>query len=302
MSTLELVVRRTDEIADGVREIALERPDGGLLPAHPAGSHLIIDCGQRRNGYSLTNSGFNPAEYTIAVLKGGGGSTALHRLRSGDRLTATRPRSSFAPVSNARRHLLIAAGIGVTPLLAHARDAARWARDVRMIYLHKPGRGAFAAELETLLRDRISRFTARGLFFDELTAAVESQPLGTHLYVCGPARFTDAVLSRAKHVGWPGERLHTERFEPADLPPGRPFTASLARAGRSIEVPAGVSLLDAILVAGIELPNMCRQGVCGECEVRVVAGIVERRGEYPTEGGVLCCVDRAATQSLVLDL
>lgn len=296
MSTLDLVVRRSVEIAEGIREIALGYPDRRPLPDHPAGSHLIVG----RNAYSLTNPGRSPAEYVIAVLKKFHGSAALHRLRPPDQVTVTRPRSAFAPVRTARRHLLIAGGIGVTPLLAHAREARWWGRDVAMLYVHRAGRGIFADELEGLLGDRLVRTTSRAAFGRLLADALVSQPLGTHLYVCGPESLTAQVYGAAS--GWPPERLHAERFVPVRPPPGRPFVARLARRGLDVRVPAGTSLLDALQAAGVSVPNMCRQGVCGECEVPVLGGRPAHWGDYPTEGGVLCCVSRGESDTLVLDL
>lgn len=298
MSTLDLVVRRSVEIAEGIREIALGDPDGRPLPEHPAGSHLIVG----RNAYSLTNTGRSPAEYVMAVLKKLHDSAALHRLRPGDQVTATRPRSAFAPVRTARRHLLIAGGIGVTPLLAHAREARWWGRDVAMLYVHRAGRGAYADELEGLLGEGLFRTTDRRAFARELADALVSQPLGTHLYLCGPEPLTTGILADAARSGWPAERLHAEWFVPVRPPPGRPFVARLARRGIDVRVPAGTSLLDALQVAGVSVPNMCRQGVCGECEVPVLGGRPAHWGDYPTEHGVLCCVSRSESDTLVLDL
>jgi ferredoxin-NADP reductase len=296
MSTLELVVRRSVEIADGIREIAFADPAGRSLPDHPAGSHLIVG----RNAYSLTNSGMRPAEYKIAVLNKGHGSARMHAYRAGDRVTSTWPRSTFAPVSTARRHLLVAGGIGITPLLAHVRDALRWGRDVRLHYVHRPGRGAYADELAELLGDRLVRTTDAGDFRASL--ALDDQPLGTHLYVCGPAALTDDVLDAARDAGWPAGRVHTERFVPVEVPPGRRFVARLARRGLDVSVPAGTSLLEALHAEGVAVPNMCRQGVCGECEVPVLAGRPEHRGDFRPAGGVLCCVSRSESDILVLDV
>lgn len=296
MSTLELVVRRSVEIADGIREMAFADPDGRPLPAHPAGSHLIVG----RNAYSLTNAGLTPVEYTIAVLNKGHGSARMHAYRAGDRVTSTRPRSTFAPVSTARRHLLVAGGIGITPLLAHARVARRWGHDVRLHYVHRPGRGAYADELAELLGDRLARTTDAGEFRASL--ALDDQPLGTHLYVCGPESLTAGVLADAAAAGWPAQRLHTERFVPVVAPPGRPFVARLARRGLDVSVPAGTSLLEALLAEGVAVPNLCRQGVCGECEVPVLAGRPEHRGDFQPDDGLLCCVSRSESATLVLDL
>lgn len=310
MSTLELVVGHSAEIAPGIRELSFSRTDGGVLPAHPAGSHVVVECGAgRRNAYSLTNPGADPREYRIAVLHradGAGGSSHMHTLRAGDTVTVSRPRSAFAPVGTARRHLLVAGGIGITPLLAHARDAVRWGRDVELIYVHRPGSEAFSDELAWLLGDRLAETTDEDEFGRLLDKALTGQPIGTHLYVCGPGPLMDRVLAEAAAAGWPPDRLHLERFVPAALDPGREFVARLARSGRDVVVPSGRSLLDALLEAGVSVPNMCRHGVCGECKVPVLAGRPLHRDEYLTEAerstAVMCCVSRSETETLEIGL
>ncbi|GAA2900428.1 PDR/VanB family oxidoreductase [Pseudonocardia halophobica] len=310
MTTLALVVGHSEEIAPGIRELSFSRTDGGVLPAHPAGSHVVVDCGEgRRNAYSLTNPGADPREYRIAVLHksdGAGGSGHMHSLRVGDTVTVSRPRSAFAPVSTARRHLLVAGGIGITPMLAHARDAVRWGRDVDLIYVHRPGSEAFSDELAALLGDRLAETTDEDEFGRLLDKALTGQPIGTHLYVCGPGPLLDRVLADAAAAGWPPERLHLERFVPAALDPGREFVARLARSGRDVRVPSGRSLLDALHEAGVAVPNMCRQGVCGECKVPVLAGTPLHRDEFLADdergAAVMCCVSRSKTETLEIDL
>jgi ferredoxin-NADP reductase len=312
--TLKLVVRRSTEIAEGIREIVMSRPDDGPLPAHPPGSHVVVDCGAQRNAYSLTNCGIDPYEYTVAVLRrptadgGRGGSEQMHRFQPGERAAVSTPRSAFAPVSTARRHLLIAGGIGITPMLSHARNAMRWGGDVRLLYVHRPGAGAYAGELAGLLGERMQRTTSKGEFGVLLQQALVSQPMGSHLYVCGPATLMDRVVEEAATAGWPPQRVHLERFTPAELDAGQPFTARLGRSGRQVAVPAGTSLLDALEKAGVQVPNMCRQGVCGECRVPVLAGRPMHRDEYLSEDeraagdSVMCCVSRSETETLEVDL
>jgi dimethylamine monooxygenase subunit B len=309
VTELRLVVRRSDEIARDIREIVLARPDGGVLPAHPAGSHLVVECRPGRNAYSLTNSGLAPREYTIAVLRhpeGSGGSRRMHRHRPGDEIVTSRPRSNFAPVLTARRHLLVAGGIGITPVLAHARDAVRLDRDVELLHTHRPGVGAFASTVEELLGDRSRRTTDRTEFTELVQKAVVSQPLGTHLYVCGPVSLMDFVAETAATAGWPPQRIHRERFTAADLKPGRPFTARLARSGRDVPVASGTSLLDALHHAGIAVSSMCGQGVCGECRLSVLDGRPRHRDEFLDESeratSIMACVSRSETDILEVDL
>ncbi len=307
--SLELLVAQSAQIAPGIRELTLVRP-GTRLPPYPAGAHVVVECGDgRRNAYSLTGCGVEPDAYRIAVLHkpdGEGGSTHLHRLRAGDRVRVSRPRSAFPPVATAGRHLLVAGGIGITPLLAHVRAALRWDRPVELLYVHRPGVAPYAAELAGLLGDRLVESTESDEFGRLLQTALREQPIGTHLYVCGPGPLMDRVLADATAAGWPPERLHLERFVPAALDPGREFVARLARSGRDVHVPSGTSLLDALHAAGVAVPNMCRQGVCGECRVPVLAGRPLHRDEFLSaderSDAVMCCVSRSETDSLEIDL
>ncbi|MFC4002474.1 PDR/VanB family oxidoreductase [Prauserella oleivorans] len=311
MTTLRLVVASTTEIATGIREITFVRPDGGVLPSHPAGSHIVVEAGDQRNAYSLTNPGARPRRYSVAVLlrpDGNGGSRALHDLRPGAEVVVSPPRSAFPPVATARRHLLVAGGIGITPMLAHAREALRWGREAELLYVHRPEAAAFGSTVDDLLGPRAHRTTDRAEFGRLLGKLLGGAPIGTHLYVCGPTALMDHVLDTAAGLGWPAERLHSERFTPAELEPGRPFTARLARSGRDVKVGPGTSLLDALLAEGVPVPSMCRQGVCGECRVPVLSGRPSHRDEYLDDDeraagtAVMCCVSRSETDLLEVDL
>lgn len=308
---LRLHVTEATMIATDIRSLTFADARGTDLPPYPAGSHLVVDCGGTRNAYSLTGAGTDPHSYTISVLlreDGRGGSRHLHTLDVGDAVWVSRPRSSFAPVANARAHLLIAGGIGITPLLSHAAAAQKWKRRTHVLYCHRPGAGAHLEQLRKLCGDNMETFEGRAAFLHRLHEALRSQPVGTHLYVCGPQAFTDTVLNDALGLGWPVERLHTERFSAPELEAGAAFHVTLARSGRTVEVPSGVSLLEALEGAGIAVPNLCRQGVCGECRVPVVSGTPLHRDLYLDEDersagdSVMCCISRSLDDHLELNL
>ncbi|MGY1636142.1 PDR/VanB family oxidoreductase [Geodermatophilus sp. SYSU D00742] len=308
---LELRVAAVRAAAAGIRSVTLVAGDGSALPGYPPGSHLVLACGERRNAYSLTGSGVAPEEYTISVLlcpDGTGGSRWVHQLQVGDAVAADPPRSAFPPVATARHHLLVAGGIGVTPMLSHARAAVRWRRSFTLLYGYRPGAGAHLAELRELAGPRLEEHPDVATFLPRIESALGSAPLGTHLYVCGPTPLLDFVLERAERLGWPEDRVHTERFSAAALDPGDPFDVRLARSGRRIAVPSGVSLLEALERGGVPVPNLCRQGVCGECRVPVLAGRPLHRDLFLSEeekaaaDSVMCCVSRSTGPSLELDL
>lgn len=308
---LRLEVTNVSAQTDSIVSITFGDPSGEPLPSYVPGSHLVVQYGDGANAYSLTGSGSAPSEYTISVLQiedGAGGSQAMHRLAVGDRVHVSRPRSAFAPAATATHHLLVAAGIGITPVLSHARYAAEWGAEASLIYVHRPGAGAHVAEARELLGPGLTECSDRVGFQKVLTEKLTTQKLGTHLYVCGPTAFMDSVLEQARDLGWPKGLLHSEAFGAADLDEGQPFSVNLARSGIKLEVPAGVSLLETLEKAGKSIPNMCRKGICGECSLSVLRGAPLHRDLYLSDQEkaanttMMCCVSRSQDQELELDL
>lgn len=307
MNTLTLEVVATDDRVPGIRTLSLASPDRSVLPSFTPGSHIVIQWPDGANAYSLTGESAAPAEYVVSVLEcpqGRGGSRWIHRdLRPGSVVVAHPPRSAFAPVLRARRHLLVAAGIGITPMVSHLRSARRWGRDVRLLYVHREGRGAYVDEI-TALTDDASFFTDRAAFLAELSPTLANQPFGTHVYICGPSQFIDDVVATAAELGWPRGRIHVEHFG-GELAPGEPFEVELASSGDIFTVESGVSLLESLTARGHAIPNLCHQGVCGECRVPVRSGAVLHRDLYLTDDErreeMMACVSRG-TGRLELDL
>lgn len=310
--TLHLRVTRADPLAADVRQLVFSSIDGSTLPSFTPGSHIAVECGeQRRNSYSLTGPTIEPDHYAISVRldpEGRGGSRWLHDVAVGQRISVERPRSDFAPVLNARHHVLIAGGIGITPMLSHVRAAVAWGRSFEVHYAVRGDTGAHITELRDLCGDRMTVYPSRDRLWSALDPALREQPLGTHLYTCGPASMIDEVADRAAAAGWPAGRVHAERFAVADFGPGAPFAARLARSGMLVPVAPGVTLLDALLASGVKVASLCRQGVCGECRLPVRGGRVEHRDHYlsdderSTGDAIMACVSRAAGDQLELDL
>ena len=314
MSTpsLDLIVTGIEELVPGIRSLSLGAPEGTPLPPFVAGSHLTMDCGGKRNSYSLTNDGLDPTEYCVSVLHvrdGRGGSRWIHeQLAVGDPVSAAPPRSAFAPRSRAGKHLLVAGGVGVTPIVAHLRSARRWNHDVQVLYTYRDGFGAHVDDVVALAGPHAELYVDRDEFCARLMAVLVDQPVGTHLYVCGPGPMIDYVLDTAAVLGWPPSRVHLERFAVDELDAGEPFEVRLTKSARTMHVPSGTSLLVALENAGIMVPNVCRQGVCGECRIPVTAGIPLHRDLFldaaAKESGtaLMCCVSRAAGPTLEVPL
>ncbi|MEM5330977.1 PDR/VanB family oxidoreductase [Paraburkholderia sp. JHI2823] len=310
MNTLEVEVSTARMLTPLVRELTL-RNVAGPLPAFSAGSHiqLCMQTGSRevRNAYSLACDPADTRTWRIAVRRADasrGGSAFVHAaIEPGMTLRVTRPANLFALHALARRHVLIAGGIGITPFVAHSYELARRHADFELHYALRAGRSdAYADELRARLGDRFHAYdTGSRLDVHRVLAA---QPLGAHVYVCGPQSLIDAVRDAARALGWQARRVHTEAF--AAPAPGAPFTAVLARSGRRIDVPADRSLLEALEDAGVAVPNLCRGGVCGQCATRHLEGVVEHRDHFLPAGErathMMPCVSRACGPSLSLDL
>lgn len=303
--TLRVVDAR--DAAPDVRHIVLADSGGGGLTPYEPGSHLVVSAGGHRNAYSLVGDGLNPDRYAVSVLRRGQGrgSDWLHdHLRVGDDLEVEGPRSSFAPRHDQRHALLVAGGIGITPILSHARAARRWARSAEVLYSYRPGRAAHLDDVRALAAEgaiRLVEADSVAATRELLAARFAAQPLGTHAYACGPVSMLETYLELGTAAGWRAERLHLERFEAPELDPGVEFTVSLATTGGRLTVPSGVSLLQTLLDAGLAVPNLCRQGVCGECRVPVRSGAIEHRdlvlsdAEKRAGDTMLSCVSRAGT-------
>ncbi|MNZ36742.1 Phthalate 4,5-dioxygenase oxygenase reductase subunit [compost metagenome] len=312
-SLLDVRVTAVRQLTPLVREFTFEA-EQGCLPGFSAGSHVLVHLPtpQRslRNAYSLLGDPAEPAQYRIAVRlqeDSRGGSRFLHeQVKEGDRLQLSPPANLFALHSQARHHLLIAGGIGITPFLAQVAELERRGASFALHYACRGGlTDAYRGELTARLGERFRAYDASAGERLELAALLAAQPLGTHVYVCGPQRLIDGVREAAASLGWPDSRVHWEAFAAAE--PGEPFVAELAASGRRIEVPAEASLLEALEAAGIEVPSLCRGGVCGQCATRYLEGSVEHRDSVLAEAEradqLMPCVSRGRCGStLKLDL
>ena len=287
-----------------INHYRLVSDDGTALTAYQPGSHLIVTAGAHRNAYSLVDDGMLPRSYGISVMRRGEGrgSDWMHdQLKAGDLLEIEGPRPMFSPILNQRNALLIAGGIGVTPILSHARAIAGQGGTADIIYSYRPGHAAHLDDLREVadvpgiaLREVVTVDDTINIISERFRA----QPLGTHAYACGPPALLDTYLHVARQAGWPSARVHLERFTAPAQDPGDPFTVVVASSGQVIDVPAGVSLLQRLLDHGLPVRNLCRRGVCGECRISVLAGTVEHRDfvltaeEKSTNTTMLCCVSR----------
>jgi len=319
--TLQVRVARKAVEAEGIASFELERLDGQPLPPFSAGSHIDVHVpgGSLVRQYSLCNASHEQHRYRIAVLRDAasrGGSAGMHdSVQEGDVLTISTPRNHF-PLHAAQHTLLLAGGIGVTPLLCMADRLARTGAGFAMHYCTRSAaRTAFAGEIAASpLAPHVhfhhddSDDPAQKLDLPAVLAAAGNRD--ARLYVCGPAGFIDHVVNTAKAQGWPQDRIHLEYFAaPAqDTSGDQGFEVRIASTGKTYAIAPDVSVVEALRGQGIDILTSCEQGVCGTCLTRVLEGEVDHRDMYLTDEEkasheqFMPCCSRARSKLLVLDL
>ena len=313
---LQVTVTDVVEVNELIKRFHFRRRDGELLPTFSGGSHVVVEMpeGQttRLNPYSLMSSPLDTREYTISVRRddaGRGGSLFMHRsVEPGMNMQISNPVNLFSLDLRAKKHLMLAGGIGITPILAQTAQLGVGAGNFELHYC------ARSAPLAAYADHLVGRYGSRiNVYYDDKGEAIDFkrllslQPLGTHLYVCGPAGMINAVRKFAEDAGWPPETVHFEHF--AAPPPGKPFEVTLAKSGITIQVGSHQSLLEAIEAAGVDAPYLCRGGACGQCETNVVScdGTILHNDHWLTEedhasgGKIMPCVSRFEGKSLVLE-
>ena len=313
---IPVCVAEVVHVNDLIKRFRLIRRDGGPMPHFSGGAHIVVEMdiqGTRRlNPYSLMSDPSDTSGYEISVRRddvGRGGSLHLHAaVKAGDAMVISHPVNLFPLDLRAKKHLMIAGGIGITPFLAQMAQLASLGGKFE---LHYAARNAALCAYGSDLAARYGR--AAHLYFDDLGQVLDlprllaTQPLGTHLYVCGPKPMIAWVLSAAKAAGWPDGAVHHEEF--LAPPPGKVFKVTLAASGKTVVVGTHQSLLEAIEAAGVEAPYLCRGGACGECETRVLAcdGRLLHNDHWLTDAqkadgaAIMPCVSRFEGTSLVLD-
>ena len=316
-STLRVRVTRIEPVTPLIKRYTLEALDGGALPPFTGGSHIIVQMrdGSRHydNAYSLMSSPNALGNYQIGVRRetpSKGGSAFLHdKVAEGDALSITYPNNLFALDKTARHHVLIAGGIGITPFMSQLHDLRQRGGSYELHYAFRADEhGAFRDELAGLCGDRVSFYVdSKGQRLD-LAGLLGGMEPGAHAYVCGPGPLIDAVRGAAQAVGVESARVHVEQFA-APKSMGGAFTVVLAKSGKTVEVAAGESILNAIeRDSTVPVECLCREGVCGTCETRILEGEAEHADQYlsnaekAAQKTMLICVSRAKGGRIVLDL
>ena len=311
------VTRRWQSSADGKIDLfEVVSRDGTPLPSYEAGAHIDITVTpQFIRQFSLASDPADPSKYLVGILRedqGRGGSIKIHQmLKPGVPVVISQPRNHFPIAKDGKRHILMAGGIGVTPLIAMGHELSRMEADFTLYYKARTrAQAAFIAELQSVSWASRVRFH----FSDEnqldVSDVLGDYRPGDHLYTCGPAEFMDAVYAAALAHGWQGDSLHREYFS---VPEGtqyenHPFILQLQQSGMAITVPPEKSAVVALKDAGINVDVKCSDGLCGVCKAHYLEGDVEHRdyvlSKSQRASSIILCCSRAKEPNgtIVLDI
>ena len=307
---MALKIAQRRDLATDICEFTLVAEDGALLPGFSPGAHVTVQTpGGAMRRYSLVNDGQAPSEYVIAVKKEAqsrGGSVSMHLdATEGSILHVDPPENDFELV-DAPAYLLIAGGIGVTPILAMARSLAAQGKPFTLIYCTR-------SAAETAYLDETSGFEGAIVHHDEGSPDNFydfwdhfAEPGNEHVYCCGPAPLMEEIRAVSGH--WTEGRVHFEDFNAVSVvrEDDQPFNVTLARSGKTVEVPADRSILEALRDAGVETVSSCESGTCGTCKCGLIEGRADHRDlvlmDEEKDRFIMICVSRAMEGDLVVDL
>lgn len=313
MELIRMRVAARRALTPHIVEFTLVPLHEGALPAFTPGAHVTVEApsGAMRR-YSLVNDGTAPSKYVIAVKResaGRGGSASMHdEAVEGHELNVKAPENDF-PIADAPRYLLIAGGIGVTPIYAMASHLEREGKDFNIIYLSRSaGEAAYLEDLTTAFGDRVLAHHDEGDFdriYDFWDHFAEPQKLS--VYCCGPKPLMDEIRAISGH--WPEGRVNFEDFKPVEVvrADDEPFEVELRKSGTTLTVPANRSILEAMRDAGLNTVSSCESGTCGTCKTRLLEGEADHRDmvlmDEEKVNNLMICVSRACPGGrLVLDL
>jgi len=313
---IDVIVSAVVPLNELVTRFEFTRADDKAFPPFSAGAHTVVEMRDgdrlRLNPYSLMSDPADSSQYAISVRRddaGRGGSLFMHRsVKVGDRMKISYPVNLFPLDLRGRKHVFLAGGIGITPFMAMIAHLERMGGAWELHYAcRNEALGTYVDQLTSRHPNKVH------VYFDDRNQAIalegllDGQPLGTHVYVCGPKGMIDWVHATAAAHGWPDENVHSEEFLAPQ--PGKPFEVRLCRSDITIQVGESESLLEAMERCGVDAPFLCRGGACGQCETDVIEadGTFVHRDhwlddeDHSSGKKIMPCVSRFFGKSLVLD-
>jgi ferredoxin-NADP reductase len=291
----------------------LSREDWGILPEATAGAHIDVTLpNDIMRQYSLIHAGNDLRGYTVGVKRdpaSRGGSSYMHEaLRVGQLLEVNGPRNSFPLKEDAPHSVMIAGGIGITPIWCMIQRLAELGQSWELHYSSRSREDA--AFLHTLQDFGPVYFNFdeenQGQFLD-LPKIVSDVPVGAHFYCCGPQPMLKAFEAATQAL--PSDQIHLEYFgSKYEAAAEGGYTVELAKSGQTFEIPEGRTILDILRDAGIAVNFSCEQGTCGACETKVLEGVPDHRDsllsdeEQAANDTMMICCSGSKGARLVLDL
>ena len=310
---MDLVIRGKREIAEGIWEFELTAADGSDLPPCTAGGHLSLETPSKAmRHYSLSNICTERHRYVIAVKhepdSRGGSRSMVEETEIGSTLKVDQPGNDF-PLVDAPNYVLIAGGIGITPILSMARQLSAEGKPFQVIYCTRSAKQA--AYLDVLHSDEITGDVIIHHDGGDLDQVYDfwdhfERPSNAHIYCCGPKPLMEEVRGMTGH--WPESAVHFEDFKPVEVVRADDvaFEVHLSKSGKTLTVPADRTILETVREAGVSAVSSCESGTCGTCKTRYSAGVVDHRDMVlmPEEKSscIMICVSRAKEGDLTLDL
>jgi ferredoxin-NADP reductase/predicted pyridoxine 5'-phosphate oxidase superfamily flavin-nucleotide-binding protein len=325
---LLLVVSDITQKSDRIKALKLTAKDGGILPAFEPGSHLPVEIELSTKNtalrhYSITSSSHDNRFYEIAVQQekhGSGGSNYMHeQLSLGQIINAKSPVNAFSLSSPGKHHILIAGGIGITPILSMLRHLSQKNESYELHYSVKTDNDlAFKAEIVKLAGNNAHFYVTKGKSTEgnsthkslptrlDINSLFNERNKSSHVYVCGPIKMIEAVKDTADENNWQANRIHFESFGSSAQETDQAVEVKLKKSGKVIVIDPKQTLLDGLLAANINVPFECKRGECGMCVTEYVEGTPDHRDIYLTKdekAHSLClCVSRAKSKSITLNL
>jgi tetrachlorobenzoquinone reductase len=313
IQSIDVHVSSVRPVADDTNLYELARADGTSLPPAEAGAHIDLHLpnGMTRQ-YSLVIPDMNPSSYTLGIKRDvnsrGGSRYIFDEVKAGRALTISGPRNHFPLAAGAPHHVLIAGGIGITPIYAMTQKLSADGAAFELYYAGRSRRQlAFRDELANAAFTHLHCDDEHGGALLDLTGAVAKAPHGSHFYCCGPTPMLEAF--RAATVAIPPEQVHFEYFSPKEaVSNAGGFIVQLARSGQEVFIPPGHSILETLREAGLTLDSSCQEGICGVCETKVISGIPDHRDsvlsdlEHAANKSMMICCSGCKGDRLVLDL
>ncbi|WP_237066194.1 PDR/VanB family oxidoreductase [Loktanella sp. M215] len=299
-------------LTEQIAEFTLVPLEDANLPPYTAGAHVTVKTpsGAMRR-YSLVGGTSDSSKYVIAVKRepqSRGGSASMHDMATeGTDLLVEPPENDFE-LTDVSEYLLIAGGIGVTPIYAMAQELERQKKRFKIIYCTRSqNETAYLDEMTVAFGDRILIHHDDGDpakvydFWDHF-----AEPQTTHVFCCGPQPLMEEIRAVSGH--WPEGRVHFEDFKPVEVVRADDvaFDVTLSKSGKTVTVPADRSILEALRDSGHQTVSSCESGTCGTCKTRILKGEAEHRDmvlmDHEKGDHIMICVSRAKSGDLVLDL